>query len=275
MMIAYSLIANSQDNLRSALLSMNKNAGVLDKLISQVENDLKKDKHRDMGKLATGLKNELVSINRTLNTMAEPERGAIASVISTYINDVDNFGNLTNKGRVFDNDKQMGAAFNSMKAAHMQFRELLKTIYSKSLQSEEQKAPAKQSAPVQESVAKEPINPSAPYTEVNVLIAESKKKISLYIDSIHIAMKKNDFARVGKLSSYISNNCLQIEDLSLLLKTDQKGNIKVLSRELRTYGDELQQLAKKGAIAHHAIHEVLEKSEIKFKSLSVALNFEQ
>ncbi len=306
-LMACAFAATSQNNLKSALLDINKNAGVLDRLVLQIDNALKKDKHKDLGRMTAEMQNELVSVYEKLSTITEPDRQDITNVVTAYKSEVDSFKKLTTKGSLFDNDKLMDETFNKVKVIHKQFRYLLKATYTKALQNEEQKIPGKQE-PLQtkdtlinDTIAKEPVhnkttanetathettanepvrsettvNNVAPATEVSTLVAESKKKIELYIDSIHLAMKKNNFGRVGILSRNISNNCLQIEDLSLLLKTDQKENIRILSKGLRTYTDELQRLSKKGAAAHHVLHEVLEKSEIKLKSLTVALNLVQ
>ncbi len=286
-LLIYSFAANSQENLRSSLLAVSKNAAALDGLILQVDNDLKKDKHKDMDRLAGEMKNELSAINEKLSTIGEPNRTTIAAVVTGYNSDVDNFRKLTNKSGLFDKDKLMDEAFGKVKATHKQFRDLLKTTYTKALQNEEQKTPEKQPEPQQKKdtamkepvVAAPPVNNPAPNadnhaatTEVSGLIADSKKMIELYIDSVHLAMKKNNFSRVGKLAKYISNNCLQIEDLSLMLKSEQKESIRILSAGLRAYADDLQRHSKKGAAEHHELHDVLEKMEIKVNSLSVALN---
>lgn len=269
-------LAKSQETLKSTLLDVNKNATVLDGLIADIATGLKKDKHNDLERLAVSIKNELSAIDQKLMLLAEPDRAPIISVVNLYNTEVDNFQKLTNKSRLFDKDKLLDEAFDKIKNRHSELRQLLKSTYTTILQKEEQKKVEKQPEQSKDNVkTDEPANEPDANIKILGLVTGSKQMIELYIDSIHLAMKKNKFSEVSKYGRLISNDCLQIEDLSLLLKSDQKESIRILTAGLRSYADELQEHARKGIASHHQMHEVLEKMEIKLSSLITGLSLIQ
>ncbi len=228
--------------------------------------------------------------------LAEADRRPIVSIVNLYNIDVDYFKKLSNKSRLFDKDKLLDGAFDKIKNRHSELRQLLKSTYTTILLNEQQKKVEKQQ-PEQSKHSDamvplkaddiillqnkdslktdEPTNEPRSNIKVLRLITVNKQMIELYIDSIHLAMKKSKFSDVSKYGGLISNNCLQIEDLSLLLKSDRKESIRILTAGLRSYADELQELARKGIAAHHQIHEVLEKMEIKLSSLVTGLSLIQ
>jgi len=92
------------------------------------------------------------------------------------------------------------------------------------------------------------------------------------INSIHQALKKNQWATIGALAKSISRSATKIEDLALLTKDEQKENIRTLAAGIRSYATQLYNLSRKGKAAHHQIHETLETIETKFSSFSTGIS---
>jgi hypothetical protein len=271
-LMIFSLVGKGQETVKSVIRDMNKNATVLDKLILEMEKNIKQGKYYEMLPTQVGIMNEeLTALDQKLRSLDEPKRSVVATILYTYHTNVDNFKkSATNSSP--DKPAIIREAFTQVIVIHQVFRDTLRQLFTNATKNEGQKTPdiRPESGQIidQEQTASQPgVN-----TRVLEIILKSKQAITLYTDSVHLSLKKNNYGNVSRLARLISKNCLQIEGLSLLLHGDQQQGIINLAKGIRSYADALNGLSKKGAVNHHKIHEVLENIEIMINTLTTGLS---
>jgi len=103
-------------------------------------------------------------------------------------------------------------------------------------------------------------------------IHQAQHQIEHWINSIRLAMEKNNFSNIGVYANSISKAALKIRDLVLLLKADQKEGLYILATGLKNFSETLHQLTLKGVAAHDEMNKCIDDIEIKFSTLSTGVS---
>lgn len=309
LLLAFSLV-KSQESAKAVLLNINKQATVVDNALAEMNKSLKNDKHKDLAQQVKIIESTIDAINKNGNALDLETAEKLFAITSKFSDPLKEINKLVNKSGLFDKDKELDAAYLKLKNQQAAFREFLRTTYSNlvSLPAEtETKKPETQvqtqtnkNDKVQladtsaakhgkDTVASQPSNEAnktlqqsstsssttdagTSNPEVLYSIKQEGKKIEIYIDSIHHALKKNQNLKIETMAKNIALSAIKIEDLCLLLKDEQKENVRTLAAGLKTYADRLHNLSHKGKAAHEQVHETVEAIETKFSSLSTGIS---
>ena len=265
---------------------------MIDKALLKIDGSIKADRHTEMEQEAEVIKTALNSVVKELPNLPGEYAYMLSGPVTSFQTGIDKFEKLTLKKKFLDKDKLLDKGYKDLQQWHEEFRQALKSAYSKAVEQPEQQ-PRMDKKTVNEivkvdtmtSAAKE-INAmannetaAANTTSANLILLNSihqtQKQIEGWIDSSHTAMKKSSFAKVGVYAKNILNASLKISDLVLLLKSERKEALLVLATGLKNLAHHLHELSHKGNTAHHELHETLEKIEIKFNSLSTGISLVQ
>jgi transglutaminase/protease-like cytokinesis protein 3 len=282
----------SQESIKATLININKYATVIDKALLKINGSIKADRHTEMEQQAEVIKTALNSVAKELPYLPGEYADMLSGPVTSFQTDIDKFEKLTLKKQFLDKDKLLDKGYKDLQQWQEEFRQALKSAYSKAVEQPEQQ-PHMDKKPVNEIVKVDTMT-AAPKeviamvnneiaagntTSANLILLNSihqtQKQIEGWIDSSHTAMKKGSFAKVGVYAKNILNASLKISDLVLLLKSDRKEALLVLATGLKNLSHRLHELSHKGNTAHHEMHETLEKIEIKFNSLSTGISLVQ
>lgn len=281
-------LAKSQENAKAVFLSINKQASAIDNLLGQMSNSLKKDRHKEMLQQSREMEGALEAIEKLANGLPLENSDKIFGLIKAFKTDLAGLNKLVQKGGFLDKDKALATPFASLKSRQEALRGYLRNAYSAliaappatkippsplptdSLQNSKAALPVVSgSLPVVNDLPSANLQESAP--QVLAGMRQEKDRIATLIDSLAVAVKKNNAGKIRNLCKSIGGAAAKIEDLSLLLKDAQKDNIKTLAAGLKQYAGKLQQPAAKGHAAHEQLHELLELIETRFSVLSTGI----
>lgn len=286
-------LGKTQEVEKAVFLSINKEATAIDELLLKMNASLKKDKHKELEQQIHAIETALETIQKKSNELSLENSEKIYAITKVFKTDLSGFEKLPNKGKMFDNDKAMTLAFAPLQKRQDELRAFLRSAYSALVaapQKENSLPPhtdsvATTKVQVRDTMATLPvtktteviIQPPVPASgEINaqVLAAmrEAESQIGSWIDSLHLAAKKNLHQKIRTLAISIAGKAAQMQDLSLLLNDGQKDNLKTLAGGLRQYAETLQVLSTKGSAAHEQMHKIINLMEIRLGVLATGLN---
>ena len=282
----------SQEPIKAALMNINKYATVIDKALLKINGSIKADRHTEMEQQAEVIKTALNSVVKELSYLPGEYAAMLSGPVTSFQTDIDKFEKLTLKKQFLDKDKLLDKGYKDLQQWQEEFRQALKSAYSKAVEQPEQqprmeketinkivKVDTTAAAPIEVNAIVNNEATAANTTSANFILLNSihqtQKQIEDWIDSSHTAMKKGSFTKVGINAKNILNASLKISDLLLLLKDERKEALLVLATGLKNLAHRLHDLSHKGNSAHHGMHETLEKIEIKFNALSTGISLVQ
>lgn len=284
--------AKSQADAKAVFLSINKQAAAIDEALAKMNAAVKADRHKEIEPQTHAIEAALGNIEKQSGELPPEDSEKLRAIANGFKTDLSNFEKLAHKSALFDNDKAMAAAFAPMKSRQSSLRDFLRAAYSAVVAAPEkekkpdtasssnpsasttaqtpptqpqpqQPAPQKAEPPVQDSGASD--------AEVLADIRETENRMTAWIDTLHTAVKKNQFAKIRTLAKNIAGAAAKIADLAVLLKDEQKASIQTLATGLRQYAERLQALSAKGHAVHQQMHEALERIETRFSVLSTGI----
>lgn len=268
-----------------------------------MDKSLQNDKHKELKQQTQKISTALNTIEKEGNDLPMDMSDTLFDLTHRFKAPLKQLNQLAEKSGLFDKDKALDAALLQVKNQQAALREFLRTTYSALIsdttaitrteihdtkETTQQprhdtvqhnlpnvSADTVKKAPVQEPLVVIP----APLTEggasnpeVLNSIQQERRQMETSINSIHQALKKNQWATIGAQAKNISRSALKIEDLVLLTKDEQRQNIRTIAGGIESYASQLYNLSRKGKAAHDQIHEVLETIEVKFSSLSTGIS---
>ncbi len=296
LLVLFSFVSRSQNEPKAILLSINKQATIIDGLFNQMDNSIKKDKHKQLEPKIHDLKTALIKIETDASALQAEYLEKITAILKEYKISLDDFEKLVHKKSLLDKDKILDATYLELKNRQTALRNFLKETYTKIITAPVQQPqdtivqkprrniivqqpqqdtlnqlpPKNTILPTGQQVTTQPVQ-GTNEPEVLISIRQAESMIAQLIDSIHLALKKNQFEKIAKMAKSISTASDKIQDLTLLLKSDQKINVKILAGGLKVQALKLHELADKGIAAHKQLHETIEIVEAKFSTLSTGI----
>ena len=310
MLLLYSLVGQSQDT-KATLTIINNYAENIEKLLVDIGSSLKTGRYSVMEHQAGIIKGNLELIETQFDSLPDEYYNNISSIVNSYKTDVNEFQVLALKNAFPDKYRLLNTAYSGLQNRNSEFRKVLETAYDNALQEQDTVAELQ---PDNENDKEEPVNeivqedtvqtvesPAANDETAIILdetsgngqetktynitsadnlvllgtIYKTQDQIQKWIDSVHLAMNKNNFTNVGIYAKNISNASLKISDLALLLKSDQKESLFILAIGVRNLAETLHELSHKGMSSHHDMHETIDQLEIKFSSFSTGISLIQ
>ncbi len=296
MLVLTSLLAKSQDSTDFTLTNINRYAMNIEESLFVIGGNLKADKYEALSYGSEYIKAYIDSIDTEMEYLPDEYYYRLSPIVNSYHRDINEFQKLAN-AEFPDKSEELSSSFNNLQQRQTEFRKLLRSAYVAALQqtfSIENKTEEKKPEKVIEAqsaiknttktnnahvVFTEVANPTETTANNNDpllrIIHQSQQQIRDWIDDIHLAMKKNNFSKAGVYAKSIANASLKISDLTLLLQTTGKENLFILANGLKTLSETLHRLSLKAMPARNNIHELIDKIEIKFSTLSTGLSLVQ
>ncbi len=241
------------------------------------------------------------SIEEEMQYLPDEYYYRLSSLVSSYHTDAEEFEKLVLNKDFQGKDKYLARAFTSLQQRQGEFRKTLNSAYATATRQQslpesksdsaiveegtnpvvEPQSAAKDTAAVNGSnvVLVEAVEPNEITTSNNALlldtIHQAQQQIEQWINSIHLAMKTNKYSKIGVDANNIANASFKIRDLTLLLKTNQKESLYILSTGLKNLSETLHELTLKGIAAHEEMRECIDKIAIKYNTLSTGISLVQ
>jgi hypothetical protein len=300
-LVTFSSLAQSQDSTEYTLNNIKRYATHIEESYSIISSNIEADKQQPVVQQAETIKVYIDSIEGEMEYLPDEYYYRLSSLVSSYHTDVEEFEKLLLNKDFQGKDKYLARAFTSLQQRQNEFRKALGSANETALpqQSVMENKPgnalsehdtmqvieqpeAASNTPVVNSsnnVLVEAVDPNEIKTANNALlldtIHQAQQQIEQWMVSIHLAMKKSHFNKVGVFANSISNASLKISDLTLLLRTDQKQNLFILATGLKNLSETLHQLSLKGTPVHNEMQACIDKMKIKFSTLSTGIHLVQ
>lgn len=299
-LLIFYLHVKSQDSIEAVLIGINKHAINIDESLFKINGSIKADRHSEMEQQTKDVKAALYSIVKEMKNLPGEYYNILVNPVTSFQTGIDEFEKLTLKGRLFDKDKLLNQGFMGLQQNQNELRTALKSAYGKALQQKEQtgiknqadtkqadtgivqnnvSSSVEQPALKKDTVAEHNNTAATSTTSGNLTVLDSirqaQHQIKTWIDSIHIAMKKNHYTKVGVYAKSILNASLKISDLILFLNSDRKESLLTIVAGLKNLSEALHELSHKGVAAHHDMHETINEIEIKFSTFSTGISLVQ
>ena len=293
--------ARSQDSTEYTLNNIKKYATRIEESYLLISSNIDVGKQQPAVQLAENIKVYIDSIGEEMEYLPDEYYYRLSSLVSSYHTDVDEFEKLLLNKDFQGKDQYLTKAFTSLQQRQSEFRRALgsdkdtvlpqpsvvenkpgnEMLEQDSVQVVEQPGATNKTTAVNSSnnVLVEAVDPNEIKTSNNAplldTIRQAQQQIEQCMDSIHLAMKKNHFSKVGVFATSISNASLTIRDLTLLLKTDQKQSLYILATGLNNLSETLHGLALKGISANDEMQAYIDKIKIRFSTLSTGISLVQ
>jgi hypothetical protein len=300
-LVMFSSLAKSQDSTDYTLNNIKTYATHIEESFLVISNNIEGGKQQPVVQQAENIKAYIDSIEEEMEYLPDEYYYRLSSLVSSYHTEVDEFEKLVVNKDFQGKDKFLARAITSLQQRQTEFRKALNSAYD--IASGHQ--PVQENKPVNEMVGEdtspvvdpqsttknntavngsnvvlvEAVDPHEITTSNNSLLLDTihqvQQQIEQWINNIHLAIKTNNFSKIGVDANSISNASLKIRDLTLLLKTDQKESLYILATGLKNLSETLHELALKGIAARNEVQECTDKIAIKYSTLSTGIGLVQ
>lgn len=259
--LLFSITAKGQNDPKTAVLTMQQETSLTDNILSQISESIKKDKHKEMEVQIHSLESSLARIQDQSASLPKEYNEGLSTKINDLKTTVSEFEKLVHKSSVFDKDKQLNSKLLQLNTKFSSVKSYISYV-----NGELDKQQVQQQQQQQQQQTQNANDPN--------IIASINKELSTIkstLDSMHVYNKKSNYKKIAKFGKDAANSAGKISDMTLLVKGDQKDNIKILANETKIIANKIHVAAKKGKAAHHDLHEHMEELESKLSTLSVAV----
>jgi hypothetical protein len=300
-LIIFSSLAKSQDSTDYTLNNIKQYALYIEQSFLKISNNIEADKQQAVVQQSENIRANIDSIEEEMQYLPDEYYYRLSSLVSSYHTDVDEFEKIVLNKDFPDKDKYLAKSITSLRQRQSEFSKALDAAYATATGKPplpgskpgsdvieedtnlvvEPHSATKDTTAVNGSnvVLVEAVEPNEITTSNNAplldTIHQAQQQIEQWINSIHIAMKTNNYSRVGVDANRISNASLKIRDITLLLKTDQKESLYILATGLKNLSETLHELTLKGNAAHAEVQECIDKIAIKYNTLSTGISLVQ
>lgn len=244
----------SQNEILSAVSELKGNVSTMEFILTKVDENVKKDKHKNLEKNIHDLEIQLSEVNNTSSLFKEEIRNDLGQLVNALYSDLSSLEKTVHKSKLFDSHKEFNI---NIQKLNLDFNALSEYITNlESLVNEILISTPSETVYVEkETTENKPVakkkshnQPTSHSANVKESLKNKCEAIGIQMEGIDYAFKQSKFDKIASYCSKISDIC----DDMLSLSQDQSFSESV--KEMKDAAHDLEHLSLQGHEKHDQIH---------------------
>jgi hypothetical protein len=258
--------AKSQTDAKSVLSVMNQELVTMQTSISQIDESIKKDKHKELDGQIHDFNNALTRFET--QSEALPNEYSFSTQISAVKLSSSAFETIAHKSKLFDKDKELANQLSQIKSNTDNLQSNFTSVKSE-IETNMEQAHIGQHEEIKNINTSSSPSASSPTRDAALVnIQNAKNEIDAQLEKIVAALKASKYADVAEHAGNVSKICDKIipylNDMTEKEKTAFSATVSSAKKE----ANDLQANARKGEANHDDIHHHFEKTKSQVNALS-------
>ncbi len=256
-----SMRATGQTDAKATLAVMDQELITMQTSLSQIDGNIKKDKHKEMEKEIHSFNDALVRFETKSLTLSQEY--SFGEQIKSVKSSSEAFEKIVHKSSLFDKDKELNKQFvmlksnvNNLKSYFNDVKSLIESNMEVSHQKDHDQINNEYKAILDTALSK---------------ILPLNTNIKTQLSKITVALKKNDYGDVAHHAGEVIKLCDKMLPYLSYLNEKEKNALTISINSTKKEATSLQTNAKKGAANHEDVHHHFGKLELEANSLNAQL----